>query len=78
MQSFGSQIWDAAFAVQAILSCNLNAEYGPTLRKAYEFMNASQVRISVKYSLDAFLTDDGRNIITSFFFVKLIMSFSGP
>ncbi|KAB1212427.1 Lupeol synthase [Morella rubra] len=44
IQNFGTQIWDAAFAVQAILSCNLNAEYGPTLRKAYEFLNASQVR----------------------------------
>ncbi|XP_024020591.1 lupeol synthase [Morus notabilis] len=43
-QSFGSQMWDAAFAVQAIISCNLNEEYGPTLRRAHEFVKASQVR----------------------------------
>lgn len=45
MQSFGSQMWDAGFAIQAILSCNLNEEYWPTLRKAHEFVKASQVRI---------------------------------
>ncbi|CAJ1951644.1 unnamed protein product [Sphenostylis stenocarpa] len=36
IQSFGSQMWDAAFAIQAILSCDLSEEYGPTLRKAHE------------------------------------------
>jgi squalene cyclase len=44
MQSFGSQMWDAGFAIQAILSCNLNEEYWPTLRKAHEFVKATQVR----------------------------------
>lgn len=43
-QSFGSQMWDAAFAIQAIIACNLNEEYGPTLRRAHEFVKASQVR----------------------------------
>ncbi|KAG6725892.1 hypothetical protein I3842_02G053000 [Carya illinoinensis] len=43
IQSFGSQMWDAGFAIQAILSCNLNEEYGPTLRKSHEFVKASQV-----------------------------------
>ncbi|XP_062158466.1 lupeol synthase-like isoform X5 [Alnus glutinosa] len=43
IQSFGSQMWDAGFAIQAILSCNLNEEYWPTLRKAHEFVKASQV-----------------------------------
>ncbi|XP_062158953.1 lupeol synthase-like isoform X2 [Alnus glutinosa] len=42
-QSFGSQMWDASLAIQAILSCNLNEEYWPTLRKAHEFVKASQV-----------------------------------
>lgn len=36
-------MWDAAFAIQAILSCNLSEEYGPTLRKAHDFVKASQV-----------------------------------
>ncbi|GMN53543.1 hypothetical protein TIFTF001_022667 [Ficus carica] len=29
---------------QAIIACNLNEEYGPTLRRAHEFVKASQVR----------------------------------
>ncbi|KAH6779223.1 cycloartenol synthase 1 [Perilla frutescens var. hirtella] len=44
MQSFGCQMWDAAFAIQAILSANLSEEYGPTLKKAHDFVKASQVR----------------------------------
>ncbi|KAG6663890.1 hypothetical protein CIPAW_02G053700 [Carya illinoinensis] len=43
IQSFGSQMWDAGFAIQAILSCNLNEEYEPTLRKSHDFVKASQV-----------------------------------
>lgn len=43
MQSFGCQMWDAAFAIQAILSSNLADDYGPTLRKAHDFVKASQV-----------------------------------
>ncbi|KAM4087882.1 hypothetical protein ACB094_07G029400 [Castanea mollissima] len=38
------QMWDAGFAIQPILSCNLNEEYGSTLRKSHEFVKASQVR----------------------------------
>ncbi|XP_042962220.1 lupeol synthase-like isoform X2 [Carya illinoinensis] len=44
IQSFGSQMWDAGFAIQAILSCNLNEEYGPTLHKSHDFVKASQVQ----------------------------------
>ncbi|KAJ0034618.1 hypothetical protein Pint_26439 [Pistacia integerrima] len=44
MQSFGCQLWDAAFAIQAIISSNLVGEYRQTLRKAHEFVKASQVR----------------------------------
>ncbi|KAE9617061.1 hypothetical protein Lal_00034964 [Lupinus albus] len=43
LQSFGSQMWDVAFAIQAILSCNISEDYGPTLRKAHDFMKASQI-----------------------------------
>lgn len=39
----GSQLWDTAFAVQAIISTNLIEEYGPTLRKAHAFIKNSQV-----------------------------------
>ncbi|KAF5445644.1 hypothetical protein F2P56_034683 [Juglans regia] len=44
VQSLGCQTWHAVFAIQAILSCNLSEEYGPTLRRAHEFIKASQVQ----------------------------------
>ncbi|KAK3033319.1 hypothetical protein RJ639_034166 [Escallonia herrerae] len=45
MQGYnGSQLWDAAFAVQAILATNLTAEYGLMLEKANNFIKVSQVR----------------------------------
>uniref|UniRef100_A0A6N2M546 Terpene cyclase/mutase family member n=1 Tax=Salix viminalis TaxID=40686 RepID=A0A6N2M546_SALVM len=44
MQGYnGSQLWDASFAVQAIISTNLVEEFGPTLRKAHTFIKNSQV-----------------------------------
>ena len=58
MQSFGSQMWDVTFAIQAILSCNLNEEYWSTLRKSHEFVKASQVRIYIKYSLRDSMKDN--------------------
>lgn len=39
----GSQAWDTSFAVQAIICTNLVKEYGPTLRKAHEYIKDSQV-----------------------------------
>lgn len=44
MQSFGSQMWDAGFAIQAVISSNLVEEFAMTLRKAHDFVKASQVR----------------------------------
>lgn len=45
MQGYnGSQLWDAAFAVQAIIATNLVDEYGSMLKKAHEFVKISQVR----------------------------------
>ncbi|KAG6769427.1 hypothetical protein POTOM_025062 [Populus tomentosa] len=38
----GSQLWDTAFAVQAIISTNLVEEYSPTLKKAHAFVKNSQ------------------------------------
>ncbi|RHN51003.1 putative lupeol synthase [Medicago truncatula] len=43
IQGFGCQTWDAAFSIQAIVGCNVSEEYGRTLRKAHEFLKASQV-----------------------------------
>ncbi|XP_075094977.1 lupeol synthase-like isoform X1 [Nicotiana tabacum] len=43
-QSFGCQTWDAVFSIQAILSSDLAAEFGPTLKKANDFLKASQYR----------------------------------
>ncbi|KAJ9549344.1 hypothetical protein OSB04_021887 [Centaurea solstitialis] len=39
----GSQLWDTAFSIQAIMSTNLVEEFGPTLRKAHVFLKRSQV-----------------------------------
>ncbi|CAN1270055.1 Cycloartenol synthase [Linum perenne] len=39
----GSQLWDTAFAVQAIISTNLIEEYGSTLKKAHTYVKNSQV-----------------------------------
>lgn len=39
----GSQLWDTAFAVQAIVSTDLAEEYGPTIRKAHDYIKNSQV-----------------------------------
>ncbi|KAL5166166.1 Lupeol synthase [Glycine soja] len=43
IQSFGSQRWDVALAIQAILSCDLSEEYVCTLGKAHNFIKACQV-----------------------------------
>ncbi|KAM5553516.1 cycloartenol synthase [Rosa sericea] len=45
MQGYnGSQCWDVALAVQAILSTNLVNEYGSVLKKAHYFIKNAQVR----------------------------------
>ncbi|KAL3838716.1 hypothetical protein ACJIZ3_023307 [Penstemon smallii] len=45
MQSFGSQLWDASFAVQALLASNiLTDEIGETLKKGHDFIKKSQVK----------------------------------
>lgn len=44
LQSIATQTWDVALAIQAILASGLIREYAPTLRKAHDFLKASQVR----------------------------------
>ncbi|KDO62053.1 hypothetical protein CISIN_1g043885mg [Citrus sinensis] len=45
MQAYnGSQLWDTAFAVHAILSTNLVDEYGSMLKKANNYIKTTQVR----------------------------------
>ncbi|KAK7359685.1 hypothetical protein VNO77_01648 [Canavalia gladiata] len=43
VQSFGSQIWDLGFGVQALVATNLIEETGPILAKAHDFIKKSQV-----------------------------------
>ncbi|MQL74138.1 hypothetical protein Taro_006492, partial [Colocasia esculenta] len=44
MQGYnGSQLWDTAFTVQAMISTNLSEEYGAVLKKAHDYVKASQV-----------------------------------
>ncbi|KAG8373914.1 hypothetical protein BUALT_Bualt11G0074800 [Buddleja alternifolia] len=45
MQGYnGSQFWDVALAVQAIVGTNLPHEYGIMLKRAHEFIKMSQIR----------------------------------
>nr|Q6BE23.1 RecName: Full=Probable oxidosqualene cyclase [Cucurbita pepo]BAD34646.1 putative oxidosqualene cyclase [Cucurbita pepo] len=45
MQGYhGSQLWDVAFAIQAIVATDLVEEYGSVLKKAHDFVKNSQVR----------------------------------
>ncbi|KAK9076017.1 hypothetical protein SSX86_004347 [Deinandra increscens subsp. villosa] len=44
MQSFGSQAWDASFAIQALLATDISHEICPTLKNVHEFIKASQVK----------------------------------
>ncbi|KAK7350341.1 hypothetical protein VNO77_08857 [Canavalia gladiata] len=44
MQSFGSQSWDAGFAIQALFATDLIDEIAPTLLKGYNFLKKSQVK----------------------------------
>jgi len=43
MQTFGSQVWDTCFAIQALLATNLIEEIGPALAKGHDFIKKSQV-----------------------------------
>ncbi|KAH6825426.1 cycloartenol synthase 1 [Perilla frutescens var. hirtella] len=53
MQGYnGSQLWDTAFAAQAIISTNLVEEFGPTLRKAHTYIKHSQVLDDCQGNLD--------------------------
>ncbi|CAN1191097.1 Beta-amyrin synthase [Linum perenne] len=45
MQSFGSQLWDTSFAIQAMLACSMNdEELCDVLRKGHDFIKSSQVK----------------------------------
>ncbi|GER29961.1 cycloartenol Synthase [Striga asiatica] len=48
----GSQLWDASFAVQAIISTKLVDEFGQTLRKAHTYIKNSQVLDDCPGNLD--------------------------
>lgn len=53
MQGYnGSQLWDAAFAVQAFISTELTDEYSLTLKKAHMFIKKSQVEDDCPGDLD--------------------------
>ena len=44
MQGYnGSQLWDVAFSIQAILATDLVEEYGSMLKKAHNFIKNTQV-----------------------------------
>ncbi|KAJ9175149.1 hypothetical protein P3X46_013730 [Hevea brasiliensis] len=44
IQSFGSQLWDTAFATQALIASNLTDEIGDVLKRGHDFIKKSQVK----------------------------------
>ncbi|KAM7459666.1 hypothetical protein LguiA_036660 [Lonicera macranthoides] len=44
VQSLGSQLWDAVFTTQAIITTNLGEEFGTTLKRAHNFIKQTQIR----------------------------------
>ncbi|XP_019058308.1 PREDICTED: seco-amyrin synthase-like [Tarenaya hassleriana] len=44
IQSFGSQLWDTAFTLQALLATDLEGEIRSTLVKGYDFLKKSQIK----------------------------------
>nr|QJA18433.1 oxidosqualene cyclase 2 [Andrographis paniculata] len=44
VQSFGSQLWDACFLVQALIASDMTDDVRETLRKGHEFIKKSQVK----------------------------------
>ncbi|KAJ0984142.1 hypothetical protein J5N97_002498 [Dioscorea zingiberensis] len=43
MQAIGNQLWETAFTVQAIVATNLSEEFGPSLKKAHDFIKNTQI-----------------------------------
>jgi squalene cyclase len=56
MQTYGSQVWDASFAIQALLATNLSDEIGPTLMKGHDFLKKSQVFLIYIHQLKVIVT----------------------
>lgn len=50
LQSIGSQLWDTAFTVQAVMASHLADEFGTHLQKANNFIKESQVSIFISIS----------------------------
>ena len=50
MQSFGSQLWDTGFAVQAILASDFLDETSNVLKKGHDYIKLSQVRYPFSYN----------------------------
>ncbi|KAF8032388.1 hypothetical protein BT93_D1336 [Corymbia citriodora subsp. variegata] len=44
IQSFGSQLWDTSWGIQALLASNMVKDIGATLRKGHDFIKRSQVK----------------------------------
>jgi len=44
----GSQLWDTAFTVQAIISTGFSEDFGHTLKKAHKYVKDSQVSLIMR------------------------------
>lgn len=46
MQTFGSQTWDTALGLQALIACNIVDEVEAVLAKGHEYLKKAQVSYS--------------------------------
>ncbi|KAK0597923.1 hypothetical protein LWI29_029945 [Acer saccharum] len=44
VQGFGSQLWDTAFGLEALIASNMADEIGPTLAKGHDYLKKSQIK----------------------------------
>jgi len=61
LKTFGSQVWDTSFAIQALLATDLIDEIGPALAKGHDFIEKSQVCLTLMTSICYFHTASFQN-----------------
>ncbi|KAK1574996.1 hypothetical protein Q3G72_001731 [Acer saccharum] len=44
VQGFGSQLWDTALGLEALIASNIADEIGPTLAKGHDYLKKSQIK----------------------------------
>lgn len=77
LQSFGSQLWDSGFALQALVASNLANEIPDVLRRGYDFFKNSQVRYPLQYDFVTLTYQNKWRCLTELRFLKVRENPSG-